>query len=706
MLSSTVTAAACQFASVVPPGAQLSCVNDGECPDGMVCVALARRCVHSDASDSTPPGAVDVVLSPERLGGADTLEVSFGVTEELVAAPLIDVGTVAVTATAVDARRYHASVAAADVAEGFVPVTVALVDLHANVAVAVLGVVEVDRTAPAVVVGSVAWTVHAPPGSAPVVPTTLTVGSRGALAFELDDPRGHALEVTARADNGAELAFTPDGTLDDAWAFAVVLGAAAPGEYRVLAAVADDLGNGVEVEVPLPAPGFVVGTVQGATCLARHDDGSAACTDLDADGYAGAADGCATGTDCDDTRGTVHPGGLEVPGNGVDDDCDGYEPPLDATAGVFVAPHGRAGAAGTPDDPLADLVEAAGHARPIFLQRGTYALGAAPLASSLHGGLDASWLPTAEPSTLVSPGHETALSIDAGLVPLRVEGVHVSGPSCAVLAVRGAPVEVSRVVLETAGDACTPGAFPAALWFDGGSLHASDVTIDASYGDSAAAGANGIAGLGDLVLVDSAVAMRGGTRAVLGGHERSTVVVRSHVSSSIDIDAPIFGVESPGALTVVASDVHLWGSLGTMDAILGADLVVVHTSVRVDVIANAGHCFGGAGPVTALSSRCAISTPGRAVFGATLRVIGNAFDERSAGCLALDATLGCLDLQTLERCDFAGCVEARANVVAAADVPVAGTATLDLGAPSTVAMDFDGECRGATDVEAGADELP
>jgi hypothetical protein len=40
--------------------------------------------------------------------------------------------------------------------------------------------------------------------------------------------------------------------------------------------------------------------------------------DLDGDGWAGAED-------CDDARSDVHPGAVEVPYDGVDQDCDGFD---------------------------------------------------------------------------------------------------------------------------------------------------------------------------------------------------------------------------------------------------------------------------------------------------------------------------------------------------------------------------------------------
>jgi len=65
---------------------------------------------------------------------------------------------------------------------------------------------------------------------------------------------------------------------------------------------------------------------------ADMDDVQCSCLDRDEDGYGSpASETCpCPGLDCDDTRAFVHPGVIEVCGNGVDDDCDGLTDGLDS----------------------------------------------------------------------------------------------------------------------------------------------------------------------------------------------------------------------------------------------------------------------------------------------------------------------------------------------------------------------------------------
>ncbi len=80
-----------------------------------------------------------------------------------------------------------------------------------------------------------------------------------------------------------------------------------------------------------------------------------ACHDADGDGYGSpASPDCAVfELDCDDTQAAVHPGATEIPGNGIDDDCNAATP--GACVGPEVAAASVAGGATRGGSPVVDL---------------------------------------------------------------------------------------------------------------------------------------------------------------------------------------------------------------------------------------------------------------------------------------------------------------------------------------------------------------
>lgn len=99
--------------------------------------------------------------------------------------------------------------------------------------------------------------------------------------------------------------------------------------------------------------------------------------------------------------------------------------------------------------------------------------------------------------------------------------------------------------------------------------------------------------------------------------------------------------------------------------------------------------------------RVGTETPG------PLIVIGNAWGADATDCVIDDASGACRSLDDVNACADAECLGSRDNVALAAGAATAPTVdAIDVGAPSSIAMDRDGDCRGATGIDAGADELP
>jgi hypothetical protein len=103
----------------------------------------------------------------------------------------------------------------------------------------------------------------------------------------------------------------------------------------------------------------------------------------------------ASSDDCNDDDPTVWPGQSDTPGDGIDQDCDQIDPPLDAAHAVFVdaACTGSCGA-GTPSSPVTSLADALALAtgdQVLVLAQGTYAGRLTTSHSILGGYVAGSW---------------------------------------------------------------------------------------------------------------------------------------------------------------------------------------------------------------------------------------------------------------------------------------------------------------------------
>ena len=76
---------------------------------------------------------------------------------------------------------------------------------------------------------------------------------------------------------------------------------------------------------------------------------SGECIDSDGDGYGNPSNPLCTypELDCDDTDPDVNPGMTEVPGNGIDDDCDPATPAYPQPANTIAASYGRTSLTGS-----------------------------------------------------------------------------------------------------------------------------------------------------------------------------------------------------------------------------------------------------------------------------------------------------------------------------------------------------------------------
>ncbi len=122
------------------------------------------------------------------------------------------------------------------------------------------------------------------------------------------------------------------------------------------------------------------------------DDDIVGCVDEDGDTY---GDNCRMGPDCDDTNPLINPGAPELPGDGIDQDCDDIDLiPNDAT-GVFVATTGNDNNPGTMAAPLRTINAGAGLAlrvtKVVFVAAGEYTRDVETQVSLFGGYKSTGW---------------------------------------------------------------------------------------------------------------------------------------------------------------------------------------------------------------------------------------------------------------------------------------------------------------------------
>jgi len=349
--------------------------------------------------DRTPPLVDRVVVVGGIAGvladrdGADDVVVTFDVSEP-VDASLADVRIGTLTLACVDADNRLALACTGSVPaggggtqNGRNALSIVVEDAAGNEGT-VQATVDVDLDGPHVVPGSVELRLE-DDGA-----TFVTVGEELELRFLSDEPLAAPPEVTLSGGEGTT--FTVDAaSTGNLWVLRTrieVVAAGAPELRQVEVRLVDVFGHERALEVPLPAPhlgGLRVVAFPESPCIVPPREDGSTCTDFDGDGHFGVSPGCTPSLrDCDDRDPSVHPFASEIAGDGVGNDCDGEDEPLD---GLFVdAANGDDAAAGTRTAPLRSLNEAIARdeRRPIILAADQRFATTAEITVPLYGGRD------------------------------------------------------------------------------------------------------------------------------------------------------------------------------------------------------------------------------------------------------------------------------------------------------------------------------
>ena len=350
-----------------------------------------------DVSEALPPAGIEV-----QLGGLSTPD------------------DVVCTARGALGVACSGNVTADSVADGRNALTLDLTDDAGNATHVDLDL-DIDAAAPTVLTDTVVVSLR---GAGGLPADVLAIGGDATITFVVDEELGAdpvvvhdaAVVVTARVSvDGRRVTAVLSPGLDVAF-----------GAYSVLVTLTDVVGHVATSTAALPAP-FVAGLVVGAAtevCVSS----TLVCPDIDGDGQARIVAGCAPPAliDCDDDDASSFVGGIEIPGDGHDNDCTGGDGAVDEATGIFL----RVGA----DDAVADgsrarpfgtylAAVAAGvlQAPKVLFASGDVDLGLVGLGVTLVGGFNADWVATGAPSPLRASSNPINL---IGIAVVNVDAIN------------------------------------------------------------------------------------------------------------------------------------------------------------------------------------------------------------------------------------------------------------------------------------------
>lgn len=565
-------------------------------------------------------------------------------------------------------------------------VVVAVADRAGNRADASVDI-DTDLRAPAVV--DVVTVLHSPASNAPV--GAAVAGGSINVELILDEPLGAPPDFTLTGDVAiADVRVEELTPLRWRWSATVLLIGTA-GVAQLGAELHDRVGNVANIEVD--AVPLALAVLSPCAPL----DPSVDCVDFDGDGDFAITAACGIrGGDCDDTDPLSRSDGVEIPGDGADNDCAGDgDMPIDEGAGVFVDPAATIGGVGTRASPVRTIAEAmlllAGRGWLFLAYAGGVGQWAADydLGVSVVGALDGEWrrIPGARSSVAVRGFVPPA----TGAEVVVLDGVALSNANAPSPIYSG--VRLTLVRSESPGDLIAT----ARLVAVDSALHPLEIAADVA---------------GSLVARSSI-------------HEIITIGVNSELLIvGSDGEDFLSGGSGPDIIANAGARLDVVNSLVPPIACNGCTLRLTHSVITTDEpdIAALVTVTGSPAPVDLRNNifYWLAAAPGSAVVSndnQRLRSLGNLFYAPFPGArLVVDGAFITENVAVLNDCAPLNCTESFGNLVGdprfsaepghieQSSPALAAAAANYTGLPHALAADIDGDCRTPVAPDIGADE--